>query len=175
MNGRRKNMKRFHTIMAASIMAASIMACGQEAEQPEQPETETVEELESAENTDPVDDTDTAADTAEESTKDEAKDSALASPTVKDGVKKQGPEGQDVYFEWNSVDGADGYEISVKSKYCEEQEYTEDASTYETTDNFYTVGAQDDFDFLIKVRAYKGEGASRTFSEWSNEAKGATY
>ncbi|MBR4639822.1 MAG: hypothetical protein IKO79_04585 [Butyrivibrio sp.] len=165
-------MKKINALLAASVMAASIMACGIEADEPE---AETPEVVESAEDNAPVDNTDTTTEKTEDSAKDEAKDSALAAPTVKDGVKKQGPEGQDVYFEWNSVDGADGYEISVKSKYCEEQEYTEDASTYETTDNFYTVGAQDDFDFIIKVRAYKGEGANRTFSEWSTEAKGATY
>lgn len=168
-------MKRFHTIMAASIMAASIMACGQEAEQPEQPETETVEEVESAENTDPVDDTDTAADTAEESTKDEAKDSALAAPTVKDGVKKEGNEGTEAYFEWNAVDGADGYEVAVQSKFVEESEYVDDSSTYETTDNFYSLGAPGDFDFIVKVRAYKGKGSDKTYGEWSKEAKGATY
>ena len=168
-------MKRFHVIMAASVMAVSIMACGQEAEQSDWSEAKSIGIVENVVNTESVDNTDTVTEKAEDSTKDEAKDSSLAAPTVKDGVKKPGPEGEDAYFEWNAVDGADGYEISVKSKYCEEQEYVEDGSTYETTDNFYTLGAPGEFDFLIKVRAYKGEGASRTYGEWSSEAKGATY
>jgi hypothetical protein len=168
-------MKRIQAIMAASVMAVSIMACGQEAEQSDWSEAKSIGIVENVEKTESVDNTDTATEKAEDSTKDEAKDSSLAAPTVKEGVKKPGHEGDDVYFEWNSVDGADGYEIYVESKFCEEQEYTADGSTYETTDNFYTLGAPGDFDFIIKVRSYKGEGASRTFSEWSKEAKGATY
>ena len=78
-------MKRFHAIMAAFVMAVSIMACGQEAEQSDWSEAEAIGIVETAVNTEPDDNTDTEK--LEVSTKDEAKDSALAASTVKDGVE----------------------------------------------------------------------------------------
>ena len=165
-------MKKIHAILAASVMAASIMACGQEAVQSE---PETSEVVDSVEDTDPVDNTETATEKAEETTKEEVKDATLAVPKVKDGVKKEDQSGPVAHFEWDAVDGADGYELTVKNKFVEETEFVEDSASYDTTDNFYDIGAPGDFDFIIKVRAYKGEGANRVYSDWSSEAKGANY
>ena len=115
---------------------------------------------------------------AKEDTKDESVESSdvkdLSAPEVKDGVLRQGDDCVEVYFEWSSVDGADGYEVEAQNKFYSDEAFGE-PETSETTDNFYVFGVQDDFDFLIKVRAYKGEGDSRIYSDWSNEAVGFSY
>ncbi len=97
---------------------------------------------------------------------------ALGVPAVKDGVTRSGDDCIEVYFEWDKVEGAEGYEVSVESKYYSEEEYR-DPETVETTETSYVAGAQDDFDFRIKVRAYKGAGADRTYGEWSSFATGS--
>ncbi|MBQ7613714.1 MAG: hypothetical protein IJU77_01600 [Butyrivibrio sp.] len=98
----------------------------------------------------------------------------LKTPSVKDGVTTEGEEAIQVRFDWDKIEGAEGYEISEENKYCKEEAYRE-AEYSETTDNFFTCGAQDDFDFRIKVRAYKGTGEKRQYSEWSEYATGSTY
>ena len=99
----------------------------------------------------------------------------LAVPQVKDGVMRMGEDCVETYFEWDPVSGADGYEVTVQNKFYEEETYREPAETYEVTDPNYVAGAQDLFDFQIKVRAFKGNGDSRVYSDWSNEAVGSTY
>ncbi len=160
------NMKKMHVILAATIMAASIMACSKEAGQPEGATPEAIDSAETVDN---------GQASPEETHSEQTGDSTLAVPQVKDGVLQDGPEGKDSYFEWDVVEGADGYEISLLSKYYAEESFTEPEEIYETTDNFYVFGAQDYFDFIVKVRAYKGEGADRVYSDWSEEAAGFTY
>lgn len=98
----------------------------------------------------------------------------LGVPAVKDGVTRPGEDCVEVYFEWDPVEGADGYEVSAENKYYSEKEYRE-PETFEITDNSYVAGAQDYFDFRIKVRAFKGEGSERTYGEWSSSATGSAY
>lgn len=105
----------------------------------------------------------------------EPADSALAAPVVKNGVMRPGEDCVEVYFEWEPVDGADGYEVKTQNKYYEEETYREPAEVLETVENSYVAGAQDYFDFKIKVRAIKEDGGSRVYSEWSNEAVGSAY
>ena len=99
---------------------------------------------------------------------------SLGVPAVKDGVTRPGEDCIEVYFEWDPVEGADGYEVSEENKYCSEEEYRE-PETVETTESSYVSSAQDDFDFRIKVRAFKGKGAERTYGEWSSFATGSAY
>lgn len=101
-------------------------------------------------------------------------DAKLAVPVVKDGVMRPGEDAVESYFEWDKVEGADGYEVSVQNKFYADETFSE-PEIFETTDCSYVVGAQDFFDFLIKVRAYKGTGADRVYSDWSEEAAGFTY
>lgn len=99
---------------------------------------------------------------------------ALATPVVQDGVMREGDDCVEVYFEWGAVEGADGYEVSVKSKFFSDEEFGE-PEVVETTDNFYVASAQDTFDFMVEVRAFTGSGDSRVYSEWSQEAAGFSY
>lgn len=116
-----------------------------------------------------------ASEPAEAPTPGPSEETALAVPTVNDGVMGMGEDCIEVRFEWDSVEGADGYEVSMKNKFCEEESYRAPEEITETTDTFYVATAQDDFDFQIKVRAYKGTGDSRVYSEWSTEATGSSY
>lgn len=101
----------------------------------------------------------------------------LIAPEVKEGVTKPGEDAIKVVFEWNPVDGADGYEVLEENKFSEEDELREpdSDSTTVTTDTTYVSSAQDDFDFRIKVRAYRGDGENREYSEWSEYSYGSTY
>jgi hypothetical protein len=103
-----------------------------------------------------------------------AVESALGVPTVKNGILRPGEDCVEVYFEWDTVEGADGYEVSEESKYYSETEYREPENV-EITDNFYVASAQDYFDFRIKVRAFRGNGAERVYGEWSSFATGSAY
>ena len=107
---------------------------------------------------------------------DDAKKGLIA-PEVKEAVTKPGEDAINVVFEWNPVDGADGYEVLEENKFCEEDEFREpdSDSTTVTTDTTYVSSAQDDFDFRIKVRAYRGDGENREYSEWSSYSYGSTY
>jgi hypothetical protein len=98
----------------------------------------------------------------------------LGTPEVKDGVSRAGEDCAEVYFEWAPIEGADGYEVSVANKYFAEKDYRE-PETVETTEANYVDGAQDYFDFQIKVRAFAGEGSDRTYGEWSSFAEGSVY
>ncbi len=101
--------------------------------------------------------------------------SALKAPVVQDGVMVEAEECIEVHFEWEPVEGAEGYQIQEQNKYYAEESYYEPGEPIETTETTYVATAQDSFDFLIKVRAYKGTGDERVYSEWSNEATGASY
>ena len=98
----------------------------------------------------------------------------LETPVLKDGVTVEGMESVDVYFEWEPVPGADGYEVCSESKFYEESEYRDPVTTEVTDPSFYT-GAQDLFDFRIKVRAFKSDGAEKKYSEFSDYAYGSSY
>ncbi len=98
----------------------------------------------------------------------------LDEPVVSDGVTRAGEDSIEVYFEWDEISGADGYQVYEDYKYYEEEEYRE-PEYYETTETAFVAGAQDYFDFRISVRAYKGQGESRVYSEWSDFAQGSTY
>ena len=100
--------------------------------------------------------------------------STLGVPAVKDGILRPGEDCAEVVFDWDPVEGADGYEVSEENKYYSEKEYRE-PETVEISDNSYVTGAQDYFDFRIRVRAFKGNGAERVYGEWSSFATGSAY
>ena len=149
-------MKRFSVVAMTAVMAVALSACGKETA--EQSSGLTMEPIENT-----------------ESVSEPAADVTLATPQVKDGVMRPGEDSIEVYFEWDPVEGADGYEVSSRNKFYEEESFREPEETVEVTDTSFVTGAQDYFDFLIKVRAYKGSGDSRVYSEWSEEAAGFTY
>ena len=115
--------------------------------------------------------------TVESVSSEEAVKESLKTPVVKDGVTEPGEDAINVVFEWTPVEGADGYEVLEENKFCEEDEFREPESdsTTVTTDTTYVSSAQDDFDFRIKVRAFRGNGENREYSEWSEYSYGSTY
>lgn len=98
----------------------------------------------------------------------------LSTPEVKDGVMRPGEDAIEVYFEWEPVEGADGYEVEAQNKFYSDETFGE-PEIVEVTDNFYIETSQDYFDFMIKVRAFMGDGENRVYSDWSNEAVGFSY
>ena len=160
-------MRRISVVFMTAVMAVAMCACGKEAA--DQGSAVTMEPIESAE---------TVAEAGSEADSEAAEvaaDVALATPVVKDGVMSQGEDSIEVYFEWDPVEGADGYEVSSRNKFYSEETFREPEEIVEVTDTSFTTGAQDYFDFLIKVRAFKGSGDSRVYSDWSEEAAGFTY
>ena len=114
---------------------------------------------------------------AEAVTAKDVTEKGLTIPEVKEGVTKPGDDAINVIFEWAPVDGADGYEVLEESKYYKEEQFREpdSESTTVTTDTTHISSAQDDFDFRIKVRAYRGDGENREYSEWSEYSYGSAY
>ncbi|MCR5501395.1 MAG: hypothetical protein K6F53_00130 [Lachnospiraceae bacterium] len=108
-----------------------------------------------------------------EATAEEAPAKAPETPAVKDGITEPGEDSVIVRFTWDAVEGADGYEVCEENKYIKEDSFREPAYS-ETAENSYETGAQDEFDFRIKVRAFSGEGEDRIYSEWSAYASGTT-
>lgn len=98
----------------------------------------------------------------------------LDAPTVKEGVLTPHESYSGVYFEWNEIEGADGYEVSTESKFYSDDAYG-NPEIEEVKDNNYEAGAQDLFDFRIKVRAFAGKDNDRSYSEWSAYATGSAY
>ena len=84
-------MKKYSVILAAVVLAASIMACGTGAAGGGESTAEVSVEALSTEETAP----------------EQAKDTALGVPVVKDGVMQAGEDCVETYFEWNAIDGAD--------------------------------------------------------------------
>ena len=97
----------------------------------------------------------------------------LDAPVVNDPDRTDGPEAITLDFTWEPIEDADGYEVQERSKYIGDDVY-QDPLIIEQGETFWTTGGQDEFDFKVKVRAYKGEGKDRIYSEWSNEATGTT-
>ncbi len=98
----------------------------------------------------------------------------LGVPEVKDGVTVPAIDAVEVRFDWAPVEGADGYEVAASSKYYEDADYSE-YERVETSETKYTAGAQDYYDFSIRVRAFAGAAGSRTYGEWSSPAIGHAY
>ena len=100
---------------------------------------------------------------------------SLSVPDVRDGKTLPGPDCVEVHFNWDASPGAEGYEVLEENKYVERPDdyYTYPELT-EVSDHYFVTGAQDDFDFRIRVRAYKTDGGRRIYSEWSDYATGGT-
>lgn len=107
----------------------------------------------------------------------------LPTPKVNPGVLHVGENAMNVEFTWAPVEGAEGYEVLAEDKFYKDDElsykpyklYGQDTDYYYTTETKYTAVAQDDFNFRIQVRAYKGEGANRRYSMWSDFAFGNSF
>ena len=160
-------MRKFSVIVAAALMVA-VVGCGKEPA-PQQ-ESAPAENTEQGVAFEPVTETEQTAE-AEPA----AEAGTLGVPQLTDGVMQPGEEAIEVQFTWEPVEGADGYEVEVANKFYEETEYRDDVETSEVTAPSYVCGAQDYFDFRIKVRAFKGAGADRVYGDWSSFAEGSTY
>ncbi len=98
---------------------------------------------------------------------------ALEVPKVNNGVNYLGPDYISIHFNWNAVDGAEGYEVWEDSKAeSEADDRFRNPRFSEVGDRYYLTGGQDDFVHRIKVRAYKNKDGMRVFSEWSSYAIG---
>lgn len=98
---------------------------------------------------------------------------SLEVPKVNDGINYYDPDAISIHFNWKAIDGAEGYEVSeeIKPEDASDDLYSEPELS-EVTDHYYLTGGQDYFVHRIKVRAFKTEGGSRLFSDWSPYAIG---
>ena len=107
----------------------------------------------------------------------------LPTPKVNPGVLHVGENAMNVEFTWAPVEGAEGYEVSSEAKFYQDGEssykpyklYGQNTDYFYTTETKYTAVAQDDFNFRVQVRAYKGEGANRRYSMWSDVVFGNSF
>ena len=151
-------MKKSELLFATTATIATLLMVGCGSTQPKEPQTTSTEETQAS----------------TEQSQEPSAPTTLGTPEVKDGVLRAGEDCAEVYFEWAPIEGADGYEVSVANKYFAEKDYRE-PETVETTEASYVGGAQDYFDFRIKVRAFAGTGSDRTYGEWSSFAEGSVY
>lgn len=81
---------------------------------------------------------------------------ALEVPEVNNGVNYFEPDYISIHFNWNAIDGAEGYEVceEIKPENTSDDRYSEPQFS-EVTDHYYLTGGQDDFVHRIKVRAFK--------------------
>ncbi|SFU89975.1 hypothetical protein [Butyrivibrio sp. INlla21] len=106
----------------------------------------------------------------------------LPTPKVNTGVLHVGENAMNVEFTWAPVEGAEGYEVLAEDKFYKDDElsykpykvYGQTTDYYNTVETKYVASSQDYFDFRVQVRAYKGEGANRRYSKWSDFAYGNT-
>ncbi len=98
---------------------------------------------------------------------------ALEVPKVNNGVNYFEPDYISIHFNWNAIDGAEGYEVceEIKPENAADDLYGEPQIS-EATDHYYLTGGQDDFVHRIKVRAFKNKDGKRVYSEWSPYAEG---
>ena len=98
---------------------------------------------------------------------------SLEAPKVNNGVNYLGPDYVSIHFNWNAVDGAEGYEVleDIKAE-GEADDRFRNPRFSEIDDRYYISGGQDDFIHRIKVRAFKTKDGRRVFSEWSPYAIG---
>ena len=160
-------MKRLKVMLAIGMAASMLMGCtGVE---------ETIDIEAGADTSVEATEPDAAGEETSSEEPGDISDVALTVPVVKDGVTVLGYDCVDVYFEWDEVQGADGYEVTTDMKASSETEYREgETRVAEVTEPAFFTGAQDEFDFRIKVRSFKGEGSSREYSDWSEPATGTT-
>ena len=119
-------------------------------------------------------DTGENASTSQEGQKEKQEEKVtLEAPVVNEPDRTDGEDGVTLDFTWEPIENADGYEVEERSKYINDDVY-QDPIVIEQGETVWTTGGQDEFDFSVKVRAYKGEGVDRVYSEWSNEATGST-
>ena len=165
-------MKKSELLFATTATIATLLMVGCGSTQPEEPQTTSTEETQvtTTENQPQAEETQASTEQSQEP----PAPTTLGTPEVKDGVLRAGEDCAEVYFEWATIEGADGYEVSVANKYFAEKDYRE-SETVETTEAYYVDGAQDYFDFQIKVRAFAGTGSDRTYGEWSSFAEGSVY
>ncbi len=115
-------------------------------------------------------------------TETEAPGELLPTPKVNAGVLHVGEGAMEVEFTWAPVEGAEGYEVLGEDKFYKDSEtsykpykvYGQTTDYYNTVETKYVASSQDYFDFRVQVRAYKGEGANRRYSKWSDFAYGNT-
>ena len=102
----------------------------------------------------------------------------LQTPFVNTVTKSyNGVDGVKLTFSFEPSEGAygfaDGYEVKVSSRYINEKSWRK-AEIVDIQDTEYVTGAQDDFEFAVKIRAYYEVNGSRVYSDWSSTAYGDT-
>ena len=108
----------------------------------------------------------------------------LQQPFVHTVTKKyDGIDGVKLIFQFSPSEGnygfADGYEAKVCQKYRTEKNWRQ-AEIFDVRDTDdcgepeYITGAQDDFEFAVKIRAYYEVNGRRIYSDWSKTSYGDT-
>lgn len=107
----------------------------------------------------------------------------LQQPFVNTVTKSyNGIDGVKLTFSFSPSEGnygfADGYEVKVCQKHRSEKNWRQ-AEIFDVYDDNgddpeYVTGAQDDFEFAVKVRAFYEVNGRRVYSDWSRTAYGDT-
>ncbi|MBO4456800.1 MAG: hypothetical protein J5802_03705 [Butyrivibrio sp.] len=94
-------------------------------------------------------------------------------PSVKAGTTRVGDNGIEAYFEWDPVEGANRYEVTVEGRPEGTTGYNVLENNF-TTETNYSYSGKLNYDIRIKVRAYSGTIKEGVCGEWSEYAAGNT-
>ena len=81
---------------------------------------------------------------------------------------------EDFVWTWDAIEGADGYEVGVKTKKFEDDDYGE-FEYFESDKNSYVLHDDEhdeDVWYMVQVRPFRGEGDKREYGKWSNYSGG---
>ena len=126
--------KKTYLILATMMIGAMLAGCDKSGDIDGLVKVDTQEEMQEetqAEDKDEEISEEQTAQQTEEGTEEQI--TILTTPEVKDGVMLKGEDAVETHFEWNSVEGATGYEVAAESKFYEDKDYSE-YGTVETTD-----------------------------------------
>ena len=157
-------MKKFMIIAILAGLTVNMCACGKEAKASADVSTSRVEQVTASSSEEAYRNTQSPTYTP------------LVAPEIEDGVTREGDDCVEVYFEWEAVDEADGYEVFVQQKDHGADKFSDDDAVVEETDETsYVISTQDAMDYEIMVRAYKDSDDGKTYSVWSLKATGTSY
>ncbi|MBO4457817.1 MAG: hypothetical protein J5802_08865 [Butyrivibrio sp.] len=79
---------------------------------------------------------------------------------------------EDFVWSWDPIEGSKGYEIDIKYKYLD-QDYENYMCIESDKSSYVSFESEDDeYSYLVQVRAFRDEGGSRIYSQWSACSEG---
>ena len=81
---------------------------------------------------------------------------------------------EDFVWTWDAIEGADGYEVGVKTKNFDDDAYGE-FEYFESNRTSYVLHDDEhdeDVSYIVQVRAFRGDGNNREYGKWSNYSMG---